>query len=167
MEFNTFFLCVAGLGVAAVGYFLWQDRKRIRMLKLRVKKMHASPLFAELMPLLKHAQNRPIEQLSVDKTGVWVRFMQPAGNEMRFSVRERGFHYLSPEKQEALVILLEQFLPRITDSHRYTLRKRRTLLLNGHFETYYQYTILNAYKTSLVRAPYYDGSNTRLSFPSW
>lgn len=167
MEKGVFSLLLAVLGIGTVAYFLWLDHKRSRLLRLRVKKMHASPLFAELAPLLKNAQNRPIEQLTVDKTGVFIRFMQPVGSEARFSLRDRGFGYLTQERQEALVILLEEFLPRVTDSHRYAFRKKRTLLLNGHFETYYQYTILNAYKTSLVRAPYYDGTNRRFSFPSW
>jgi hypothetical protein len=167
MEMNAYFVFIAFLGIVAVTYFLWLDHKKSRMLRLRVKKLHASPMFAELSPMLKNAQNRPIEQLTVDKTGVVIRFMQPVGSEMRFSLRDRGFGYLSEEKQEALVILLEEFLPRVVDSHRYAFKKKRTLLLNGHFEFYYQYTILNSYKTSLVRAPYYDGSNRRLSFPSW
>ena len=167
MKMNIFFLFIAVLGIAVVVCFLWLDRKKSRLLRLRVKKMHASPLFAELAPLLKNAQNRPIEQLTVDKTGVYIRFMHPVGSEVRFSLREKGFGYLTEERQEALLILLEEFLPRVTDSHRYAFRKKRVLLLNGHFERYYQYTILNSYKNSLVRAPYYDGTNRRLSFPIW
>lgn len=158
MEPNIFFLCIAVIGIALVGYFIWLDQSNLRMLKLRVKKMHASPMFAELAPMLKTAQNRPIEELTVDKTGVLIRFMHPAGSEMHFSMRGHGYHYLSPERQEALLILLEQFLPKITDSNRYALKKKHNRLLNGQRETYYQYTMLNHYKATLVRAPYYDGS---------
>lgn len=167
MQTDIYLLVMSALGVGAVLYFLWLDRKKSRMLRLRVKKMHASPLFTELAPLLKNAQSRPIEQLTVDKTGVYIRFMQPAGSELRFPLREKGFGSLSPERLEALVLLLEEFLPKVRDTHRYAFRRKRNLLLNGHFEIYYQYTILNAYKTSLVRAPYYDGSSRRLSFPNW
>ena len=167
MGTNTYFLFIALLGIVAVAYFLWLDHKRSRLLCLRVKKLHASPMFAALAPMLKNAQNRPIEQLTVDKTGVVIRFLHPAGSEVRFRLRDLGYGYLSQEKQEALVVLLEQFLPRVADVHRYSFKKKRTLLLNGHYESYYQYTILNSYKTSLVRAPYYDGSSRKLSFPSW
>ncbi len=158
MESNIFFVAVSIAGIVLIAYLIWLDNRNLRMLKLRVKKMHASPMFAELAPLLKAAQSRPIEQLIIDKTGVSIRYMQPAGMETNFNMYGRGYRNLTPEKQEALLILLEEFLPRITDSNRYSLRKKRNKLLNGQYETYYQYTILNHYKTSLVRAPYYDGS---------
>lgn len=158
MSMNILFFGIAIVGVALVGYMIWLDNRNLRLLKLRVKKMHASDMFADLAPILKSAQNRPIEELVVDKTGIVIRYMQPAGAESRFILRDHGYKNFSPEKQEALLLLLEQFLPRITDSNRYSLKKKRTRLLNGHMETYYQYTIHNNYKTTLVRAPYYDGS---------
>ncbi len=164
---NAFFILVALGCIASVGYYLWADRNRMQMLRFHVKKMHGSPLFADLTPLLRRAQNRPIEQLTIDKTGLTLRFMQPVGSVMSFQVRDYGYAYLTPEKQEALLVLLEQFLPLIVDSHRYALRKRRTWLLNGKSEISYQYTILTAYKTSLVRAPHYEGGKQKLSYHAW
>ena len=158
MESNLFFITVAIAGVALIAYLIWLDNRNLHFLRLRVRKMHASPMFAELAPLLKTARNRPIENLVIDKTGIVIRYMQPAGSETTFQMHSRGYRNLTPEKQEALLILLEEFIPRITDSNRYTLRKKRMRLPNGQSEAYYQYTILNHYKTSLVRAPYYDRS---------
>ena len=137
--------------------------RKLRMLAL---KMHASPLFAQLSPLLKNAQYRAIEQLSVDKTGIVIRYIQPAGSETHFRLRDHGFPYLTEEKQQAILCLLEEFLPLIADTHRYSLRKRRALLLNGRFDIYYQYTILNAYKATLMRAPHYQ-KNRQAFFPDW
>lgn len=158
MESNIFFIGVSVIGIVVVGYLIWYDQQKLHRLKLRVKKMHGSTMFAELSPLLKAAQSRPIEQLVIDKTGIVIRYMQPVGSESSFNLHSRGYRNLSPEKQEALLILLEEFLPKITDSNRYSLKKKRVRLINGQFECYYQYTILSQYKTSLVRAPYYDGS---------
>lgn len=158
MEPNIIFICVTIAGIATIVYLIWLDHRNLHLLKLRVKKVYGSPMFAELSPLLKAAQNRPVEQLIIDKTGINIRYMSPAGSESSFNLYDRGYKNLSPEKLEALLILLEEFLPKITDPHRYALRKKRTHLINGQVEFYYQYTILSHYKTSLVRAPYYDGS---------
>ncbi|MCL1855791.1 MAG: hypothetical protein FWF86_08665 [Clostridia bacterium] len=152
------------LGLAA--FLLRRERIRMRKITLLARKMHASPLFTELSPLLKNAQYRAIEQLVVDKTGVAIRYIHPAGSEARFDMREHGFPALSEEKRQALLYILEEFLPYIADTHRYALRKRRILLLNGRFETYFQYTILNAYKSTLTRAPQYS-KQKQLIFPEW
>ena len=152
------------LGLAA--FLLRRERVRMHKITLLAQKMHASPMFAELSPLLKSAQHRAIELLTVDKTGVIIRYIHPAGSESRFLVRDYGFPALSEEKQRALLYILEQFLPLIADTHRYTLRKKRILLLNGRFETYHQYTILNAYKTTLTRASQYS-KRKQLIFPEW
>lgn len=162
MKVNVAFVCIAVLGILTVVYFFRLDQRRVRLLKMRVKKMYASPMFEEFIPFLKHAQKRTIEQLVVDKEGVVFRFLEPAGTEMCFSLRERGYRLLSPEKQETLVVLMEEFLPKMIDQHRYSLKKKRVRLLNGQVETYYQYTILNHYKSSLLRAPYYNKSVQRL-----
>ncbi len=158
METNAYFLFIAIIGLLLVGYLIWLDRRRLRLLKLRVKKMYGSPLFQDLAPILRAAQIRPIESLRVDKTGITVRYVHPAGSETRFNISKQGYRPLSPERQEALMALLEEFLPKITDSNRYVLRKKRIRLLNGQTEYYHQYTIVNGYKNSLVRAPYYDRS---------
>lgn len=158
MEANIFFITISVACIALVGYFIWLDNRNLRMLRLRVKKLHASAMFAEMTPLLKNAQKRPIEQLIVDKTGIIIRYLEPAGSEAHFLLREHGYPYFSIKKQETLIILLEEFLPKIADTHRYSFRKKRTRLINKQVEIHYQYTIHSRYKTSLVRAPYYDGS---------
>lgn len=162
MKMNILFLLISMICIALVGYLIWLDNRNMQKLRFRVKKMHASSMFAEMVPLLKNAQKRPIEQLVIDKTGVIIRYLEPAGSEIRFLMRDHGYPYLSQERQEALLILLEEFLPRITDTHRYSLRKKHTRLIGGQVETYYKYIIVNQYKTSLIRAPYYDGSLQQL-----
>ena len=47
---------------------------------------------------------------------------------------------------------------RIRDSQLYHLSRQRIRLLNGQVEYAYRYTISNAYKARLSRAPYYDGT---------
>ena len=62
------------------------------------------------------------------------------------------------EQQEALRAVLEECLPKIRDSQLYHLSRQRVRLLNGQVEYVYRYTISNAYKARLSRAPYYDGT---------
>ena len=162
MEINFLFILISIVCAALVGYLILLDNRNLRMLRMRVKKMYASPMFEEMVPLLKNAQKRPIEKLQIDKTGVVFRFLEPTGSESRFLVRDYGYRYLTPEKQEALLILLEEFLPKITDTHRYTLRKRKTHLVSRQSEIHYQYVMLNSYKASLIRAPYYEHSLQQL-----
>ena len=162
MDTNIFFIFVSIVSVALVSYLFWLDNRNLRLLKLRVKKLHASPLFKDLVPLLRIAQKRPIEHLTIDKTGIAIRYIEPAGSETRFVLAQHGYSPLSSEKQEALLVLMEEFLPKLADNHRYVRHKKRTRLMNGQFEIYHRYIILNRYKTSLIRAPYYDGSLQQL-----
>ena len=150
------------LGAAAILYFLWLDHRNFRLLKLRAIKMHSSTLFAEIRPLLKSAEKRPIERMTIDKTGFVIEYMHPAGSKIRFAMADYGCRELTPQRQEALAMLMEKSLPRISDNHRYVLKKKRIYLPNGQSETYYSYVIRNHYKTALVRAPYYDGSFQQL-----
>ena len=162
MNIIFLFICTSFACVLFVAYFVWWDKRSLQLLRLRVKKLYASPLFAELIPILKFAQRRPLEQLIIDKTGIAIRFLEPVGSESYFSLREQGYPMLTPEKQEALLVLLEEFLPQLTDRHRYILRKKHRRLVNGRRETYYCYVIMNQYKMMLVRAPRYNGSLKQL-----
>ena len=158
-----FIFIIISVGCAAlIGYLAWLDNRHLRRLRFRVKKLYASPMFAKMVPFLRVAQRNPIEQLTIDKTGVTVRYLEPAGSESRFILRAHGFGHLHPEKQEALLALLEEFLPKMTDPHRYFFRKRRVRLVNGQTEIYYEYIIQNHYKTHLIRAPYYSRSVQQL-----
>ena len=158
METNIIFIFISLVCIVLVGYLIWLDNRNMRMLKFRVQKMQASPMFKEMIPLLKMAQKRAIEHLIIDKTGVVIQYLATGEMETCFLMSEHGYPYLSPERQEALLILLEEVLPKLSDAHRYSLQKKRVTLINGQHEFYYQYIIANHYKMSLIRAPQYDGT---------
>lgn len=156
----TFLFCV--LGLFALCYLLLLDRRKATLLRLRVKKMHASPLFGALSPLLKGAQRLMIDELRLEKTGLSIRYVSPPGSVQDFSFHQRGFANLSPEKLEALFVLLEDYLPQMSDKHLYKLRRWHTRQINGQMDTVYTYSIRTDYKNRLVRAPYYDGTRQEL-----
>lgn len=149
---------VACLGIALTGYLLYIDRRRMHMQRLRVKKMHASSLFEAMRPILMRAQKYSLESLTIDKTGFTLRFLFPFGFEMHFSMADYGYPNLTIEKQETLLFLLEEYVPKLTVSNCYAFRSRRIKLLDGHVEYQYRYIIRIDYKNLLTRAPYYDGS---------
>ena len=151
-------LFVAMVGVAVVLYLLVADRRRERVQKLRVKKLYASPLFDAMKPLIHRAQKYPLESLSLDKTGFTIRYVFPMGYENHFVLHDYGFPNLTPEKQEALLLLLEGLLPKLSEHSCYSFRSVRTKLLDGHVEYQYKYVIRIDYKNLLTRAPYYDGT---------
>jgi len=152
------YLIVAFIGVAAVVYLMVADRRRVRMQRLRVKKLYASPLFEAMLPILRQAQKYSIESLVIDKTGFTVRFLFPFGYEAHFSLAEHGYPNLTVEKQEALLLALEEVIPKLTAHDCYSFRSRRTRLLDGSVEYQYKYIMQIDYKNLLTRAPYYDGS---------
>lgn len=137
---------------------LWRERTQQKRLRLRVQKFYASQLFEDMMPQLRFSKKQQIEQITVDKTGVVFRYLHLQNNEAAFLMRPHGYRYLTPEQQEALRAVLEECLPQLRDHKLYHLIRRRVRLLNGDIEYVYQYTIANAYKASLMRAPYYDGT---------
>lgn len=141
-----------------------RDRQQQKRLRLRIQKLYASQLFEDMLPLLQACRKRTLEQLVVDKTGIVMRYMHFSGNDSAFLMRPNGYRYLSPEQQEALRAVLEECLPKIRDSQLYHLSRQRVRLLNGQVEYVYRYTISNAYKARLSRAPYYDG---KLQPRSW
>ena len=73
------YLFIAMIGIAAVVYLMVVDRRRMRVQRLRVKKLHASPMFEAMKPLIQRAQKYSIESLSIDKTGFTLRFLFPFG----------------------------------------------------------------------------------------
>lgn len=141
-----------------VALAVFKERQQKKRLRLRVQKLYASRLFEELLPLLKLAKKRRLEQVTVDKTGLVLRHLFSEGGETAFLMKPHGYRYLTPEQQEAMRVMLEECLPKLQDSSLYHLSRKRIRLLNGDIEYAYRYTITNAYKASLARAPYYDGS---------
>ena len=149
---------IALIGIATVVYLMVADRRRVRVQRLRVKKMYASPMFEAMKPMLQRAQKYSIESLTIDKTGFTLRFLCPFGYEIRFSMADYGYPNLTNDKQEALLLLLEEFVPKLTTRDCYFFRTIRNQLLDGHVEYQYRYIIRIDYKNLLARAPYYDGS---------
>lgn len=143
---------------------LLKEYRQQKMLRLRVKKLYASQLFEDMTPLIRNAKRRQIEQLSVDKTGVVLRYLHCADGESAFLMRPNGYQYLTMEQQEALRVVLEECLPALKDANRYHVSQKRVRLLNGNVEYVYLYTMSNAYKARLMRAQYYDGT---LQTRSW
>lgn len=145
------------LAGVVVAYF-YQEHIREQKLQLRVQKLYASQLFEDMMPMLRFARHHAIEQLVVDKTGVVLRYLHADGAETAFLMRPNGYAYLTVEQQEAMRSVLEECLPKLRDADKYHVLRKRIVLLNGSVEYAYQYTIDNAYKARLTRAPYYDGT---------
>lgn len=144
-------------------FTLFQEGQRSRRHKLRVQKLYASPIFQEMLPVLTMAKKRPLEQVTIDKTGVRFAYMTPVGSWDVFDMKENGFAYLTFEQQEAMRTLLEECLPKLADIKRYRSSSRRVRLVNGDVEYEFRYVMQNSYKAMLARAPYYDSSlQTRL-----
>ena len=158
MSSSIIYPFIAIIGISLVVYLLVADRRRVRMQRLRVKKLYASPMFEAMKPMLVRAQKYSVESLSIDKTGFTFRFLFPFGYELHFNMADYGYPNLTNEKQEALLLLLEEFVPKLTMHDNYSFRTVRNKLLDGHVEYQYKYIIRIDYKTLLTRAPYYDGS---------
>lgn len=164
MRLNGWFLTVSLFCLALIGYLLWMDYQRGQLLRLRVKKMYASSAFAAMWPDIKRCQTRTIEQFKLDKNGFTVSFLQPAGRtamyatieSIRFDLAKQGFMPFTVEQQEALLVLLEKYIPKLSEKPKYALRHKRVEQPNGHIDVIYKFVIRNEYKNMLVRAPYYD-----------
>ena len=137
---------------------LFREGQRGRRHKLRVKKLYSSPVFEEMLPMLRGAKNRPLEQVTIDKTGVLFTYMTPVGSHSAFLMKSHGFSYLTLEQQEAMRTLLEECLPKLKDIKRYRPSCRRVRLVNGDVEYEFRYIMQNSYKAMLARAPYYDAA---------
>ena len=150
-------LLAAMLAGIVVAYF-YQEHLREKKLQLRVQKLYASQLFEDMIPMLQFARHNAIAQLVVDKTGVVLRYLHSEGAETAFLMRANGYAYLTVEQQEAMRSVLEECLPKLREKEKYHVTRKRNVLLNGSVEYSYHYTIDNAYKAQLNRAPYYDGT---------
>ncbi|MEG2316969.1 MAG: hypothetical protein RSC91_12155, partial [Clostridia bacterium] len=135
-----------------------QNQIRTRRLRLRVRKLYASTLFEELIPLLADARKLPVEQITLDKTGLVFRFLHAQPNEMGYLMRLHGRAYLTLEQQEAMRIVLTECLPKLLDEHCYVTKRKRIRLVNGDAEYVDRFIMSIAYKNKLMRAPYYDGT---------
>jgi hypothetical protein len=158
MDRSMPYMIVAFIGVIFLIYLMMADRKRVRLQRMRVKKLYSSPLFIAMRPILRQAQKYSIESMVIDKTGFVIRFLFPLGYETRFDFLENGYPNLTVEKQEALLLLIEEVVPKLAAHDCYSFRSVRTKLLNGSVEYQYKYIMKIDYKNLLIRAPYYDGS---------
>lgn len=149
---------LAALLASAVILYFYREHVREKKLRLRVQKLYASQLFEDMIPMLRSAKHRPVEQIMVDKTGVSVRYLQPDSQETAFLLRPNGYRYFTPEQQEAMRTVLEECIPKLSETEKYHVIRKRVTLLNGDIEYAYQYLITNSYKARLNRAAYYDGS---------
>ena len=149
---------IAFIWVALLVALVLDERKRMQMQRVRVKNLSSSALFESMKPLLLRAQRLSVESLTIDKTGLTFRFLSPVGYEAHFHMTDYGYPNLTLDKQEALLLLLEEFVPKLTTHSYYAFRSKRTKLLDGHVEYQYRYIIQTDYKNLLTRAPYYDGS---------
>lgn len=149
---------------ALIGLLLWLDNRREQLLRLRVKKLYASKLYAAMWPRIKSCKNRTIEKLTVDRNGFSITFMQPAGEMARyasitsvaFDMKKEGYAPLTETQQQALLVLIEESLPKLTIKKKYALVQKRARLSNGDWTVKRSYVIRNDYKNMLARAPYYD-----------
>ena len=155
---NAAILCIPWM-ILVIGYFVYTDRRHERMQRLRVKKMLASPMFQELGGLLRRNRRLTLESVRIDKTGVKIRYVYPLGTELRYKLHEHGYANLTDEKTEALALLIEECLPALASHKHYKLKCKRERLINGSVEHRYQYVIRNAYKNTVIWAPYYDGTS--------
>ena len=161
---NILPIVLAALLAGVVVIYFYQEHVREKKLQIRVKKLYASQLFEDMIPMLRAVKHHSVEQLMLDKKGVSVRYLHADSPETAFLMRPNGYDYLTPEQQEAMRVMLEECLPKLTDSASYHVGRKRVRQLNGDVEYMYQYTMTNAYKTRLCRAPYYDGT---LQTRSW
>ena len=161
---NILPIVLAAFLAGIVVIYFYQEHVREKKLQIRVKKLYASQLFEDMIPMLSAAKHHSVEQLMLDKKGVSVRYLHSDSPETAFLMRPNGYAYLTPEQQEAMRVMLEECLPKLTDSASYHVSRKRVRQLNGDVEFMYQYTMTTAYKTRLCRAPYYDGT---LQTRSW
>ena len=112
--------------------------------------------------MLEHARKRHLEQVRVDKTGVLITYLFPAGSNSAFLMKPHGYAYLTEEQQDAMRTLLEECLPKLRQRGCYRLLRRTYHLVNGQVEYSYRYVMQNHYKASLVRAPYYEQLQNQL-----
>ena len=158
MDRSMPYLLIAFIGMIVVVYLMFADRRRARMQRLKVKKLYSSPRFEVMRPMLRQAQKYSIESLTIDKTGFTIRFLFPFGHETKFCVTDHGYPNLTIDRQETLLMLLEEVVPKLTASDCYSFRSVRNRLLDGRVEYQYKYLIQIDYKNMLIRAPYYNGS---------
>ncbi len=158
MDRSMPYFVIALIGIAAIVYLLIFDHKRMRIQRLRVKKLYASPIYDAMRPMLRQARKYAIESLTIDKTGFTLQFLNPFGHELTFTMADYGYPNLTIEKQEALLLLLEEVVPKLTVHNCYSFRSKRIRMLDGRVEYQYRYIIQIDYKNMLIRAPYYDGS---------
>lgn len=154
--FHFFAVLTAVAGLIVLLVVLIRQHRRTRLQQLRVRKLYASPVFEALYPMLKGARRHVPEQITVDKTGVLFRYLTPAGYRNAFLMKEHGFAYLTPDQQEAMLVVLEECLPTLRQNDHYRFSQKTQRLIDGRSERSYTYTMANSYKITLARSTYYD-----------
>lgn len=136
--------------------FLWTDIRTEKRIRLRAQRLRASEMFARLTMLLR-TRTSQLEQITVDGSGLYLRYLSSPCQETAFLWREHGYDEMSDESRQAMLYLLEETIDSLTDRKLYKRRAKRRTLLNGREDVYYQYIMQIDYKNLLQNAKYYDG----------
>lgn len=143
---------LALLVLLALGAAFLEERRNEKKLKLQVEKLYASQLFADMTPFIKTLQKYPAETLSIDKTGVTVRYFRFGVETGSFLMRSYGYAYLTDSQQEALRVVLEECVKNLADREHYNASRKRIRLLNGDVEYAFRYTMTSGYKALLTHS---------------
>ena len=145
----AFFIAVLVLVSAAVLFLIRREQVHKKKLRLLVRKLYGSRVFDEMKPFIKAARRLNVEEITVDKTGVTLKYMNVRDGERCFLMRRHGFPYLTADQQEAMRSLLEDCLPSLAQRSNYRFTLKPLHLLDGTVEYAGCYTISRKYKAFL------------------
>ncbi len=152
---NAWLFALAFVLLVGLVSFLVYERRQNRKHEQRVRKLYASPILDELQDVLHFAKKHAAELVTVDKSGVYIRFLSPGYGDYYFSMHAHGFQQLTPKQQAAMRTILEERMPHLNEKKHYHLSRQTKRLPNGNIEHAFTYTMDNQYKKMLTRAPYY------------
>ena len=152
---NVLLFVFAAILLVLLLAFLIYEFRQTRLHRRRVRMLYASPVMDELQHGLRFAKKHAAELITVDKNGVYLRFLSPGYGEYFYLMEEHGFAQLTPQQQSAMRTVLEERLPHLAEKSHYRLTRKTIQLPNGKIEYAFSYTMTNSYKEQLTRAPHY------------
>lgn len=142
------------LAVVALMVIVLRLEREQRRQRETVRQVRESKLYAHVYPLLRKYAHESIEQVMLDRSGLYIRLFYPAGRMLTYRFEMHGLHPIPDDRLYPLAQALGVDLKDLSNPRKYAFNVCERVHANGEREPYYEYNITTPYKDDLQRRLY-------------
>ena len=118
----------------------------------RIETLRNNPLYRDLLPLVRRAAARDLDQVRIERDRIVFTLVSPPGTLGVYELRQSGHSQMSRTRTRVMTELLSEDIDLLRDRTKYSLTRYRIVRANGTADYGYVYTIRSPYKDYVMEA---------------